>query len=204
MNKILLTLVGVVSFTGASWGQMWSAPTNLTVPDWPITTPSGTYNPSTNTWVLVEAESGYHVETNKPSYYPPDYPWSPTQEQWVTYQSPDGTKFKFQWYNPGAGYIAIENESIGFQMRTADGFTNPLAANFTNFTPLPWAHLKAQGVTAGSLGPTNWATVGLGPLAVNGGGGGDDGEGSAGAFYTQAQELNVGLEFNNGQWTVKQ
>ena len=26
----------------------------------------------------------------------------------------------------------------------------------------------------------------------------------AGAFVEQAQELNVGLEFNNGQWTVKQ
>jgi hypothetical protein len=32
----------------------------------------------------------------------------------------------------------------------------------------------------------------------------DDGGGSGGAFVTQAEELNVGLEFIDGQWTVKQ
>lgn len=209
MKKIILAIIGVVGLTAGSWGQMWQAPTNLTVPDWSITTPSGTYNPSTNTWTIVPDNSGFSEELTRPSYYPPDYPWSPNQSQWVTYQSPDGTRLRFEWRNPptlsstgesnSAGYISIENESIGFKMSAPAGeaITNPLQANFNTFTNLEWAHLKAVGVSAPPIGPTNWATVSSGSDP-------EDGGGASGSVIAQAQQLNIGLTFQNGQWTPTQ
>jgi hypothetical protein len=118
--------------------------------------------------------------------------WTPTGG-WVIDQGPVGSFLSFGPWDGEVWPVAtseqlmqdwsvVQNDGTTFSSTNfVEGVvdTNGLAAWDTQFQEFYAAHPEI-------------------PNPYEGGGGG-----SGGAFVNQAEELNKGLEFNNGQWTVK-
>ena len=97
-------------------------------------------------------------------------------------------------------FYYLRNPAIGLQ-----GGIQYRSTNGLNFNGLQFVSGSATGTPA-TLGD-NYFAKGfspegylLGGVPLSGGGGGDDGGGSGGAFVEQAEELNRGLVFQDGQW----
>jgi hypothetical protein len=193
-KTLLLTLVGIVGVTGMSLGQFWEPPQTLQFPNVGFNTPSGSYDPSGVTYTLENSNdmSGKSLE---PYTYNNSY-------QNVVYVGTDGSRIGFNLnmagYTPEHNIMFFgPNMSWGVTLNSSGTgpVADPFATSFENLGPIPWNPGMSAGITLSTPLTTEvWASV-------MGGGAGD---GSAGAFVTQAEELNQGLIFQDGQWTPAQ
>jgi hypothetical protein len=195
MNKLILTIIGVVGLTTISWGQFWQPPQTLTMPSMSFTTPSGSFDPSQVTYTL---ESQNSPTTLEPYDYSNSY-------QNVGYIGSDGSRIAFNLNMVGSSpehniMVFGPNMSWGVRLNspsTGSPVTDPLATSFENLAPIPWNPGMSAGVSLSTpLTPELWATVS--------GGGSGSGGGEGNVISEQAAHLNIGLEFNNGQWTPAQ
>jgi hypothetical protein len=192
MNKIILTLLGVVGLAGVSWGQMAisNLPSSVTLQNLP-----------------VFSDSQYGQEPN----YNGDWVESGTWDYGPGYRGKSYTNSSLPYGTSVNVTISGQDTFVNFYYiahvdNGVQGYIQYRSTNGLNFSDLQLVGASVTGAPA-TLG-TNYFANGFTPEGYlvggapsSGGGGGDDGGGSGGAFVNQAKELNVGLQFNNGEWT---
>lgn len=179
MKKIILSLVGVVGLTAGLYAQ----PANTVT----LTNMGGfnntfTYSHTENfTGPLLDMPAGAVTYT---------YLAGPDVIGGKKYQMvlcvPPGVSQPFLMYLVDRDAPWMENGKIEFN---SDGTVNRSSGYATS--------LDYSGFAV------SWDGGGFGPGYSSGGGGGA-GEGSGGVIVEQASQLNVGLTFQNGQWTPTQ
>jgi hypothetical protein len=124
-------------------------------------------------------------------------------EEGVNY-NPTAPPSWMNYYNQLVDLSALSDEELdvlGYQRSNLQdelNYFSPLVANYSNtiasltYSPT-WF---ANGVDS-----NGFPLVSSGQTGGGGEGGGEGGGGLGGAFITQAQELNVGLSFQDGEWT---
>jgi hypothetical protein len=193
MKKIILTIVGMFCLVGSSWGQFWQPPQTLQFPNVGFNTPSGPYDPSAVTYTL-DTSTDMTGKSLEPYEYGNSF-------QNVVYLGSDGSRVAFNLnmagYSPEHNIMFFgPNMSWGVRLNSPSTgpVTDPLATSFETLANIPWNPGMSAGVTVSTpLTPEVWGASG-------GGGGGEEGGGGA-AFVEHAQQLNVGLTFQDGQWT---
>jgi hypothetical protein len=200
MKKILLTLVGVVGAVSGSFAQTIPSTINLT------------------------GLGGFDREFSAP---PPGSSGSFGETNFRVIDGSYGSDSTPDWA-PYMGYtmysfVAGPPNMVGQPQYTMMVLKSPTGQTFIrniSDSSAPWMSnafmqldesgnvVSASGYATG-VDPSGHSVIydggGFGPAYLSsGGGGGDEGDGSVGALYIQAQELNIGLTFTDGQWTVKE
>jgi hypothetical protein len=192
MKKILLTLVGITS--GVSFGFSQMLPTDL---------PSELTTAGITGTVV---SSGETVNLNGPWYRTSTFDYgshyrggyytnSAGQKMNVIMQNGTTLVVGFEsgqyneYYSPtwGAGYRSEGSTWwAGLTNKLPDYGSPSMTLTLPNLSATNFANgLTAQGYAVGGVAPEGW-----GQQVAN-----------TSVFLTQAQELNVGLTFQNGQWT---
>jgi hypothetical protein len=184
MKKTLfLTLVGVVGLTGMTWGQSWmdSYPSTLYLSNLSFNTvANGAVDLTQAPWVKNPTPWGW-------MYYSQPDPNGGTREIRVTEPNAMG-EFSVNIHIPRVANSPI---TISYSGASWDNLTNP-SYWAPNFVSPPAATINGSNFVNG-LNPEGMLVGGVyAPPSP---------EASSSVFVTQAQELNVGLVFTNGQWT---
>jgi hypothetical protein len=173
LKKILLTLVGVAGLSGVSWGDIAPVKFNL---------PYGDDNPPTE-WLIDDLhEGGLHLVSGSAYGLAILHPSS----------GGVGAGYQLQIYRPG-GDIYYSGSDFSNLIREDHSYAGdpsthdfPATINFSDWIAdqETFDYLHGLEFIGDALAPPNFQSL----------------EGSAGAFVTQAQDLNVGLVFQDGQW----
>lgn len=206
MKKIILTLVGVVGMTGMSSANIFSDSgypwniNNTTFNSTNHTQAYAHYNSQSYSYDYTDEESGI------PAFYlgmssgllPTGQEYNQIMEIRI---EPDGS------YKVNV-YLTQSRDSLQLEY-VGDSLSNlSLSSGYPKFlpnfeeTPVESHNIPSSGLDLGTIMSSNslQAIQTRFPSAFVSG----LSDGSVGAFVEQAEELNVGLEFLNGQWTVKQ
>jgi hypothetical protein len=201
VKKILLTLVGVVGLSGVSWG-------NSLFPNsqWVVNGISFDYSefPNSGLWSGMDIDGAYH---NSQEHYPPNALYSYSG---VDIMNNNGNYEVLVRISKEAMSGDVESLSFIFKGSSLDNLVlDPTSINlhiYNNYGDISEPEvISSHNIDSGSFGLSMLLSpVAVGmvtemfPLAFNAGG--DEPEATAGAFVEQAQELNVGLVFQDGQW----
>jgi hypothetical protein len=230
MKTLLLTLVGVVGLTGISWGQT-NPPSYIQITNSSLGAPDPQgrswdrqYNYVTTTTNLFEAKPVSGRSTPFPNNFVKNLTihWDENGDE---VDFPEGTKYHTYYApqtvqsGPHAGKPTYSMVMVEFPNGQTEILHSSAMSENGNDWYVGWVDFNAgsqvptyEGTksSGGSWGDFNnlghnfavvWEGGGFGPgynssMALP--------SPSGGAFIRQAQELNEGLEFINGQWTKKQ
>jgi hypothetical protein len=212
MKKILLTLVGLVGLTGISRGQFTIPSTG----DWANSLELGSMAFETPSLGAIDLQGNYTLISS--------YAFGGDSGQiGGTYSKDlgDGKRVAIGFIQMGPSYQSSPGSppiagKYEVQVMFFDGSTpypndsfmyrgdslNSLSLFSSGIEGLNPPPSTFNGGTILSGGPFNVSDAGFN--YPSGSGGDDDPDATVSVFVTQAEELNRGLEFNNGQWTVKQ
>lgn len=195
MNKIIFTIIGVVAIS-SSYAQ--SPPATLT-----LTGSDGfdniyTYVSSYSNGPDQEIRHTYTAGSVAGQYY-----YSPVKEYVMSVMEPTTgpmylygmNKFQVMGDPNESTYLAAGKNLDSSGMITYNFYRDENGSPLGGVVDPPIATLNYSSVFEGG---------GFGP-GYSLGDDTDESEGAGGAvFVEQAEQLNIGLEFNDGQWTVKQ
>jgi hypothetical protein len=195
MNKLILSIIGVVGLTTVSWGQ-------YTLPS-PSSFPNSLY---LNAFSLdIEGQGVVNLSEN---------PW----EVVSTTDIPDGRRaIRYQQSHPAGGnreiYIYQDpNGNVTMAVNIPRPMNSPVSVNYSgaSLAELTNASFWAPNFNTApllSFPPTNFVN-GLSPSGFPMGGAyippTEPNGGASGGVTASAIELNKGLTFQNGQWTPTQ